>query len=133
MAMRASFAGCAIRLVEPDGFDDYQRSLRAGRRLSNPTTVGSVCDALMAEAPGPKGFAINRAHDAEAVTVSDQAVLAAVAFAARELKLVVEPGGAVGLAALLEGRINCRGGTVVVVLSGANIDDSLLAEVLTKN
>ncbi len=133
LAIRPLFPDCAIRLVEPEGFDDYRRSLAAGQCLSNPTTFGSVCDALMAEAPGPRGFVINRAHHAEAVTVSDQAVLDAVAFAARELKLVVEPGGAAGLAALLEGKINCRGGTVVVVLSGANIDDSLLANVLTRN
>ena len=92
--------------------------------------AGSVCDALLICQPGALSFAINRAHAAAGVAVSDDEALAAVAFAFRELKLVVEPGGAVALAAVLAGRVAARGRTLVVVLSGGNIDLPVLAEAL---
>jgi len=130
LAVRSGFPDCAMVLVEPEGFDDYRRSLAEGRIVSNASAAGSVCDALMAAAPGPIGFAINRRNRASALAVSDDEALAAVAYAFRELKLVVEPGGAVGLAALLAGRIDCRGRTVVVVLSGGNIDEDVLDRAL---
>ena len=116
--------------VEPAGFDDYGRSLHAGAIVANDRTAGSVCDALLSPSPGAIGFAINRANAATATTVSDDEALAAVAFAFRELKLVVEPGGAVALAALLSGRVDARDRTMVVVLSGGNIDEPVLARAL---
>ncbi len=119
-----------IVLAEPDGFDDYRRSLAAGEIVANDRQAGSVCDALLVSQPGALGFAINRAHGASGVTVSDAEALAAVAFAFRELKLVVEPGGAVALAALLGGHVAARGRTLVAVLSGGNIDGPVLAEAL---
>lgn len=130
VAMRASFPDCAVALVEPEGFDDYARSLEAGHPVPNPRQSGSVCDALMAVAPGKIGFALNAAADTRAVAVSDAEALAAVAFCFEELKLVVEPGGAVALAALLSGRLDIRGGTVAIVLSGGNIDPATLARAL---
>ena len=133
LAVRASSPDCAIVLVEPRGFDDYRRSLEAGRILANPSAAGSICDALLAPAPGAIGFALNRRHGATAVAVDDREVLAAIAYAFRELKLVVEPGGAVALAALLAGRIDPRGRTVAVVLSGGNIDEAVLRRALATN
>lgn len=130
LGVRSGFPDCAMVLVEPEGFDDYRRSLAEGRIVSNASAAGSVCDALMAAAPGAIGFAINRRHRASAVVVSDDEALAAVAYAFRELKLVVEPGGAVALAALLAGRLDCRGRTVAVVLSGGNIDEDVLDRAL---
>ncbi len=130
IAMRATFPGCAVVLVEPEGFDDYARSLRAGRPVANATQAGSVCDALMAVAPGAIGFALNSAADTRAVAVSDDEALAAVAFAFEELKLVVEPGGAAALAALLSGKLDVKGRTVAVVLSGGNIDAAVLMRAL---
>ena len=130
VAMRATFPSVAVALVEPEGFDDYARSLAAGHPLANPSQAGSVCDALMAVSPGAIGFALNRAADTRAVAVSDAEALAAVAFAFEELKLVVEPGGAVALAALLSGRLDMRGRTVAIVLSGGNIDPAVLAKAL---
>ena len=130
VAMRATFPGCTVALGEPEGFDDYARSLREGRVVANSSQSGSICDALMAVAPGRIGFALNRAADTRAVAVSDAESLAAVAFAFEEFKLVVEPGGAVALAALLCGRLDIRGGTVVIVLSGGNIDPAVLARAL---
>jgi threonine dehydratase len=125
LAVRDRFPAASIVLVEPEGFDDYARSLRDGRIIANDQTSGSVCDALLAPSPGPVGFAVNRENGATAVSVSDAEALAAVAFSFRELKLVVEPGGAVGLAALLAGRLDNLE-TVVIVLSGGNLDEPVL-------
>jgi threonine dehydratase len=117
-------------LVEPEGFDDYARSLAAGVIERNERMAGSICDALLAPAPGAIGFALNRRARTMATAVSDEEVLAAIAFAFRELKLVVEPGGAVALAAVLSGHVAARGRTVVVVLSGGNIDEPMLTRAL---
>jgi threonine dehydratase len=120
----------AVHTVEPAGFDDYARSLAAGERLSNARSTGSICDALMAESPGAIGFAIARRRLSPGLVVTDEQALAAVAFAARHLRLVVEPGGAVALAALLAGLVPTKGRTVVAVLSGGNVDDAVLCRAL---
>jgi threonine dehydratase len=130
VAVRSTLAKAAMILVEPAGFDDYARSLAAGAPVSNARQAGSVCDALLSPSPGSIGFALNRKHGARALAVTDEDALAAVAFAFRELKLVVEPGGAVGLAALLSGRFDARGRVVAVVLSGGNIDEAVLFRAL---
>jgi threonine dehydratase len=134
LGLRDAFPDVAVTLVEPDSFDDYRRSLAAGRPVANDAAAGSVCDALLSPSPGAIGFAINQANRATAVSVSDAEALAAVAFAFRELKLVVEPGGAVGLAALLAGKVSVTPGeTVVVVLSGGNIDPPVLTRAMAEN
>ena len=131
LALRDSFPEIAVTLVEPEGFDDYGRSLASGRIVANSRTAGSVLDSLLSPSPGALGFAIHAASpESTACTVSDDEALAAVAFAFRELKLVVEPGGAAGLAAVLTGRVDCRKKTTVVVLSGGNIDDGVLSRAL---
>jgi threonine dehydratase len=79
----------------------------------------------MARSPGEITFAINRALVGEGVTATDDEVAGAVAFAFHELKLVVEPGGAVALAALLGGKPDARGKVAVAVLSGGNVDPEL--------
>lgn len=111
-----------ITIVEPHGFDDFRRSLASGKRESNERAAGSVADALMAPSPGVIPFEIGRRLFAGAVTVADREIAAAMRFAFEELKLVVEPGGVVALAALLAGRIETRGRTIGVVLSGGNVD-----------
>jgi threonine dehydratase len=130
LGLHSEFPEAAIGLAEPAGFDDYTRSLAAGAIMRNEATAGSLCDALLATAPGPIGFAINRAAGTRGHVVSDAEALAAVAFAFNELKLVVEPGGAVALAVLLAGRVPVAGRTVVVVLSGGNIEGDMLARAL---
>ncbi len=103
-------------VAEPEEeFDDHSRSLRAGRREPHASEGRTICDALMALIPGELTFAINGKLLSHGVTASDAEVGQAVAFAFRELKLVVEPGGAVGLAALLSGKIEARGKTIVIV------------------
>ncbi|HEX2255200.1 MAG TPA: threonine/serine dehydratase [Afifellaceae bacterium] len=128
LALTEHFPEVAIYGVEPAGFDDYARSLAAGRPVRNARLAGSICDALLSPEPGPIGFAINRERLAGALSVSDEEALHAVGFAYEALRLIVEPGGAAALAALLQGRIDFAGRTVVVVLSGGNVGDEILAE-----
>lgn len=130
LVVRRSQPGTMVHTVEPVGFDDYARSLRLGKPVANERRSGSVCDALMAPSPGPIGFAMNRVNLTGGLSVTDEEALAAVAFAYRELKLVLEPGGAVALAAVLSGRIDCRGRNIAVVLSGGNIDDAMMRRAL---
>jgi threonine dehydratase len=125
LAVKSKCPRARIFTAEPQGFDDHARSFKSGRREANPSLTGSICDALLARTPGEMTFAINRALVGEGVSVSDAEVAAAVAFAFRELKLVVEPGGAVALAALLAGKIDIRGKVAVAVLSGGNVDPEL--------
>jgi threonine dehydratase len=129
-AVKARFPKAEVIVAEPEGFDDHTRSLRAGRREAHDAQGRTICDALMAAIPGELTFAINGKLLSRGVTASDQEVGAAVAFAYRELKLVVEPGGVVGLAALLAGRIDARDKNLVVVLSGGNVDADLYARLI---
>lgn len=127
LAVEAMSPGSEVWAVEPAGFDDYTRSLASGRRERNDSQAGSICDALVTVVPGEITFGINLPRLAGGLVVSDEEALAAVAFAWRELKLVVEPGGAVALAAVLSGKIDVRGRTVAVILSGGNIDPRIQA------
>ncbi|MEO0963019.1 MAG: threonine/serine dehydratase [Pseudomonadota bacterium] len=129
-AVKALSAESRIVTVEPQGFDDTRRSLAAGARCENPSTTGSICDALLAPKPGELTFEVNRKNVCEGVAVSDAEVAHAMRFAFHELKLVVEPGGAIALAALLNGSVQTKGQTSVAVLSGGNADAALFADVL---
>lgn len=129
-AIKARFPQTSLMSAEPEGFDDHARSLRAGKREPHRAEGRTICDALMASIPGELTFAINQRLLSQGVTASDDEVAVAVSFVFRELKLVVEPGGAVGLAALLAGRIEARGKTVVIVLSGGNVDADLFARLI---
>jgi threonine dehydratase len=127
-------SGCALGLseasprtkiyaVEPEGWDDTVRSLRSGKRETNDMQGSKFCDALLTPTPGELTFSINRRLLSGGFAVSDDEVRAAMRFAFEHLKLVVEPGGAVALAALLAGRFDARGLVVGVVLSGGNTGD----------
>jgi threonine dehydratase len=130
IAMKARVPGVTFYAAEPAGFDDTARSLVSGKREKNARMSGTICDALMTETPGAITFEINRRLVGRGVVASDDEVGAAVAFAFRELKLVVEPGGAIGLAALLAGRIDIAGKVVVAVLSGGNVDAELFCRLI---
>src|SRR3974390_275700 len=129
-AVKARFPTAEVIVAEPEAFDDHPLSLRAGKRERHAGTGRTICDALMAAIPGELTFAINSQLLSGGVVASDAEVGAAVAFAFNELKLVVEPGGAVGLAALLAGRIDVHGKNVVIVLSGGNVDADLYAKLI---
>jgi threonine dehydratase len=122
LAVKARVPGARLFTAEPEGFDDTARSFRSGRRETNARMSGTICDALMTNTPGEITFPINRELIGTGVTASDQEVGRAVAFAFHELKLVVEPGGAIGLAVLLAGKIDVKGKIAVAVLSGGNVD-----------
>jgi len=125
LAMKARVPGVKFYSAEPEGFDDTMRSFKSGQREVNPRMSGTICDALMTSTPGVITWEINRRLVGEGVSASDEEVGRAVAFAFRELKLVVEPGGAIGLAALLAGKLDVQGKVVVAVLSGGNVDAEL--------
>ena len=131
LAMAGASPTTAVHCVEPEGFDDYRRSLESGQRERNPTASGSICDALLTQQPGELTFAINKRLVAGGFAVSEDEVRNAMRQAFSLLKLVVEPGGAVALAAVLAGRIETAGRTIGVMLSGGNVDPRLYAEVLT--
>ena len=133
LALRELCPGIEVYAVEPAGFDDTARSLAAGRRLANPPDGRSICDALLVPTPGELTFELNRRVLAGALALADEDVLRAMSFAFRALKLVVEPGGAVALAALLAGHFDARGRTVGVVLSGGNVDPALFARMLRQS
>ncbi|MDR7101619.1 threonine/serine dehydratase [Croceicoccus sp. BE223] len=120
----------AIRSVEPAGFDDTARSLASGRREGVEAGAVSICDALLTPMPGELTFPINRALLAGGLVVSDDEVRFAMRYAFEVMKLVVEPGGAVALAALLAGKAPAVHGATVVVVSGANVDAALFAEAI---
>jgi threonine dehydratase len=134
-------AGCALALealapeaeiwaAEPEGWDDTRRSLEAGRRVANDGAGSGLCDALLAKQPGALTFSINYPRLAGGVAVSEAEVFRAMRFAFEHLKLVVEPGGAVALAAVLAGKLATKGRTTGVVISGGNVDHTVFAQAL---
>ena len=130
IAVKDQFPNAEIYCVEPKGFDDYRRSLSSGIREKNDPASRSICDALLMAEPGELTFAINKDLLAGGLVVSDSDVRHAVAYAWRDMKLVVEPGGAVALAALLSGAFEAKGRTVAIVLSGGNVDPHLFADII---
>ena len=130
LAMEALAPGAEIWAVEPEGWDDYGRSLRAGHRIANDGGGDGLCDSLLSRQPGEITFAINRPRLAGGVAVTPAEVLAAMRFAFEHLKVVAEPGGAVALAAVLAGRLETRGRTIGVVISGGNVDPAVFCRAL---
>ena len=122
-----------IYVVEPKDFDDTKKSLDTGNRQSIDENNRSICDALLSPMPGALTFDINQRLLAGGLLVSDQEVLSAMATAFRYFKLVVEPGGAVALAAVLSGKIEVTGKTIATVCSGGNVEAALFREALKKN
>ena len=122
--------GIAVHPVEPEGHDDTARSLAAGERCANPAGGSPFCDALLAPMPGELTFAVNARLLAPGLVVTDAEVRTAMRLAFRHLHVVVEPGGAVALAAALAGKLAVRGRTIGIVLSGGNVDALPFAEVL---
>ncbi|MEY8038955.1 pyridoxal-phosphate dependent enzyme [Saccharopolyspora cebuensis] len=114
--------------AEPTTADDTARSLAAGHRISGPVPR-TLADGLAAEAPGELTFAVNRALVDRVVLVDDERITAAMRFAFERLKLVVEPSGAIGLAAVLDGQVG-GAARIGVVLSGGNVDPERFAGLL---
>ena len=130
-AVKALSPTTAVFGVEPTGYDDTLKSLQAGERRPMTPTHRTLCDALETPCPGELTFPILLKTVADIAVVTDAEVAKAMRYAFSTLKLVVEPGGSAGLAALLAGKISGFGGkTVGLVLSGGNVDPELFARVL---
>ncbi len=132
LAFKALSPETRLYVVEPEAYDDHAQSLALGRPITVKPKAASLCDALMAPAPGEMTFALNQKNLSGAFGVSDEEALAAMAFAFKYLKLVLEPGGAVALAAVLAGRIETKGRTTVVVASGGNVDAAVYTRAIAQ-
>ena len=130
LTVQAMVPDAKIYACEPEGFDDYGRSLAAGERVSNEPGAMSICDAIVTPTPGELTFSVNQPRLSGGLAVSEDEVRTAVRFAFETLKLVVEPGGAVALAALLAGKIDCTDKTVAATLSGGNADAEMMLDIL---
>ncbi|EAR50289.1 Threonine dehydratase [Oceanicola granulosus HTCC2516] len=130
LALEAEAPGLRVRPVEPEGFDDVTRSLADHAIARNAATAGSICDAIVTPSPGELTFPIMDRLCGPGLVVSDEEALRAVARAFQRLKIVVEPGGAVALAAALFRPEAVQGDAVIVVCTGGNVDAALFARAL---
>ena len=122
VAVRGASPYTKVYSVEPAGFDDMARSLAAGSHQKNAPNALSICDALLVPTPGQYTLPICARLLSGGLSVTDDEVIEAIRFAYTELKLVVEPGGAAPLAAVLSGKIDVKGKSTAILLSGGNVD-----------
>jgi threonine dehydratase len=132
IALRARLPESRIYTVEPEEFDDTARSLVCGERVKIRENMHSICDALLSEMPGQLPFEIMSELVTGGLTVSDVEVKEAMRFAFKHFKIVVEPGGAVGLAAVLTGKVETAGKTTAIIFSGGNVDVEQFAQIQTE-
>jgi threonine dehydratase len=133
LAVKGLSPSTSVHAGEPAGFDDLARSLVAGTRQTNAKLSGSICDALLAPTPGDVTFPLAQKLLGPGLVVTDDEVLDAMETAFREYKIVVEPGGAVALAAALTGKLPVKGRSVAVVCSGGNVDHATFARALSRH
>ena len=129
VALKACLENVSVYTAEPEHYDDTAKSLESGERVSVLQTTPSICDALLAETPGQMTFDIMHRLGVLGLVVSEEEIRNAMRFAFRHLKLVVEPGGAAALAAILAGKLDTKDKTTAIVLSGGNVDVELFAEI----
>ena len=132
LALEAKAPGLRARPVEPAGFDDVARSLISGRIEENAQTSGSLCDAIITPKPGDLTFPIMARLCGPGIVVTERDCLRAMALAFSRLKIVLEPGGAVALAAALFQPGAVDGPAVIAVATGGNVDGALFAHVLAE-
>jgi threonine dehydratase len=132
LALESSSAATEILTVEPQGYDDHARSFASGRRERIDISHPSICDALQVATPGELTFSINKPRVRAGLVVTDDEVRTAMRAAFEHLKLVVEPGGAVALAALLAGKLPDRYRRVGLILTGGNVDPALYAQIVAR-
>jgi threonine dehydratase len=130
IALHAHFPDTKIWCAEPEFYDDTKRSLESGERQRAQTEKTSICDAIVTPEPGVLTYPINRTHLSGGAVVSDEHVLKTVATLFKHLKIIVEPGGAVAVAAALTGQIPKDAQTIVAVASGGNIDADMFKRAL---
>ncbi len=130
LAVKHAHPDAQIWAAEPAEFDDHRRSLEAGKRVANARLTGSICDAIITPTPGALTWQLNARQLSGGVAVSDDEVLAAMAYAWRHFKIVIEPGAVVALAAVLSGKLDVAGKTVCVLATGGNVDRAVFARAL---
>lgn len=133
LALEAEAPNLRTRPVEPEGFDDVARSLRAGSIVQNEQQHAHICDAILTARAGDITFPIMSRICGPGIAVSVAQVRQAMALAFSRLKIVVEPGGAVALAAALFHGDDLQGDTVICIASGGNVDPALFAEIITES
>jgi len=131
LALEAEAPGLRVRTCEPEGFDDVARSLAACEIRRNDRLSGSICDAIVTPQPGNLTFPILRRLCGPGLAVSEEEVLRAMALAFRHLRVVIEPGGAVAVAAALFRPEALTSDTVIAVATGGNVDAALYARALS--
>ena len=129
LALEATAPGLRVRTVEPEGFDDMARSLASGSRQRNPAAAGSICDAILTPAPGDLTLPILQRLAGKGLAVTDEEALQAMALAFTHLRLVLEPGGAVALAAAL---FRDTSDVVICTASGGNVDPVVFGNALKR-
>ncbi len=132
LALEGHARGLRTRPVEPEGFDDVARSLAAGAHRTNDRMTGSICDAIITPTPGQLTFPIMKRLCGPGLTVSDDEALHAMALAFAHLKIVLEPGGAVALAAALFRKPSHPSEPVIAVASGGNVNPAVFIQALTR-
>ena len=132
LALEASAPGFIVRTCEPENFDDIARSLAAGKTVRNTALTGSICDAIVTPEPGRITFPILQRLAGAGIAVTEEEVLETMALAFKRLKIIVEPGGAVALAAALFHGAALKGDVVIAVASGGNVDTDLFATALRR-
>ncbi|NOX83464.1 MAG: threonine/serine dehydratase [Alphaproteobacteria bacterium] len=123
----------AVWIAEPEGFDETWASIQSGERQRADVTKRTICDAIATPTPGRLTLPIMQRLVRGGVSLTEDEVGQAMVFAYKYLKLVVEPGGAVALAAILTGKFNAAGKTTAITLSGGNVDPSLFADILQRH
>ena len=132
LALEQKAPGLRVRPVEPEGYDDVARSLRAGAIQRNNAEAGGLCDAILTPAPGQITFPILSRLCGPGIVVTEDEALQAMALAFLRLKIVLEPGGAVGLAAALFHGDEIEGDEVIAVASGGNVDPAVFRMALDR-
>ncbi len=133
LAVKAARPAAQMFVAEPEGYDDHVRSLAAGTRVANASTANALCDALLARMPGDLTWQLNANTLSGGYGVNDTAVRTAMRFAFASLKLIVEPGGAVALAAVLSRAHAAKGRVVAVIVSGGNVDSEIFGAAIRES
>ena len=131
-AIKEKFENAKIYSVEPENFDDTKKSLKQNSIIPNSMKHNSICDALLADKPGKITFEINKLNLTSGLSVSDKEALIAMNTAFKYLKIVLEPGGAVALAAAIFKKIDIRDKNVLVIASGGNVDKDIFENCLNQ-
>lgn len=132
LAVKTLRPECEVWAAEPEGFDDLAHTLKTGERRPNERLTGSICDAILTPIHGALTWRLNEKQLSGSLAVSDDEALDAMALAWRHLKIVVEPGGAAALAAVLSGKIDVKGQTIIAVATGGNVDQNVFARALSR-